>query len=113
MIDSCRDNANLAPIWEEQSGSVIVTFRPAPGFTPQVTPVVARLLPVCRTPKSRKALQEELGLRDDEHFRKAYLLPALESGLLERTIPDKPQSRKQRYVLTAKGHEWLGRQGRP
>jgi hypothetical protein len=34
VIDWCRDNANSAPIWEEQSGSV-VTFRPAPGKSPR------------------------------------------------------------------------------
>ena len=30
---------------------------------------------------------------EDEHFRKAYLLPALQAGLIEMTIPDKPRSR--------------------
>jgi ATP-dependent DNA helicase RecG len=103
VIDWCRDNANPAPVWEEQSGSVVVTFRPAPGFaaatTPQVTEEVARLLHLVRTPQSRQQLLRDLGLRDREHFRKAYLTPALESGLLERTIPDKPQSSKQRYRL--------------
>jgi ATP-dependent DNA helicase RecG len=73
---------------------------------------VARLLPLCQTPESRDALMQQLGLGHREHFRKAYLLPALESGMLERTIPDKPQSSKQRYRLTAKGHEWLRLQGR-
>jgi ATP-dependent DNA helicase RecG len=115
VIDWCRDNANPAPVWEEQSGSVIVTFRPAPGFaaetTPQVAEEVARLLPIS-TPRSRQEPLRDLGLSDREHFRKAYLVPALESGLMERTIPDKPQSRMQRYRLTAKGHDWLWRQGR-
>jgi ATP-dependent DNA helicase RecG len=85
VIDWCRDNSNPAPIWEEQSGSIVVTFRPAPGFaaettrqvTPEVTPEVAKLLPICRTPKSRKELQDKLGLRDDEHFRKAFCCPHL------------------------------------
>jgi hypothetical protein len=35
-----------------------------------------------------------------------YLTPALKSGLLERTIPDKPQSSKQQYRLTANGEAW-------
>jgi len=71
------------------------------------------LLAVARTPRSRQELLRDLGLNDREHFRKAYLLPALESGLLERTIPDKPQSSKQQYRLTSKGEAWLRQQGRP
>jgi hypothetical protein len=68
-------------------------------------------LSVCHAPQSRKGLQDALDLRDDEHFRKEYLLPALKAGLLERTIPDKPQSSKQRYRLTEKGEAWLRQQG--
>jgi len=102
------------------AASIYVTFKPAEWFekqrasgqtgqqvTPEVTPEVRRLLPACTQPRTRNELQQELGLRDDEHFRKAYLLPALATGFIERTIPDKPQSRLQRYRLTAKGRAWL------
>ena len=41
----------------------------------------------------------------------AYLRPALDSGLVEMTLPDKPNSRSQRYRLTAKGKKWLASQG--
>ena len=75
--------------------------------TPQVTGEVMRFLPLCVTPKSRKEFQEDLGVKDVEHFRKAYLLPALESGFIERTIPDKPRSSKQKYRLTEKGKKWV------
>jgi hypothetical protein len=54
--------------------------------------------------QSREEIQEKLNLANREHFRKGYLVPALEAGLIERTIPDKPNSRLQRYRLTAKGH---------
>ena len=53
---------------------------------------------------------EALGLRHEDHFRKAYLLPALQAGLIERTVPDKPRSRNQRYRLTPEGRELFLRQ---
>ena len=56
---------------------------------------------------TRQRLQESLDLKDGEHFRRAYLLPALQAGLIEMTIPDKPRSRKQRYRLTSAGSEYL------
>ena len=37
VIDWCRENANPVPVWNEDSGSVMVTFQPALGFTAQVT----------------------------------------------------------------------------
>jgi hypothetical protein len=52
---------------------------------------------------TRQQLMQALGLKNDEHFRKAYLQPALDAGLIEMTIPDKPRSSKQKYRLTAKG----------
>ena len=56
-----------------------------------------------QTPKNRKELQESLGLKSDEYFRKAYLRPALEMGVIEMTLPDQRQSKNQKYRLTAKG----------
>ena len=50
---------------------------------------------------------ECLNLKNDEHFRKRYLLPALEAGYLEMTVPQKPQSSKQMYMLTKKDSLWL------
>ena len=44
---------------------------------------------------------------DREHFRKDYLAPALTTGLAEMTIPDKPNSRLQKYRLTDKGQAFL------
>ena len=82
--------------------------------TPEVTQEVApevRLLSVLTGEMTRQQLKEALGLKDDEHFRKAYLLPALEAGLVEMTIPDKPRSSKQKYRLTDKGRQMMDQRG--
>ena len=60
---------------------------------------------------TRKQIQEALGLRHEDYFRKAYLLPALRAGLIEMTLPDKPRSSKQRYRLTPAGSERLRQLG--
>jgi hypothetical protein len=52
-------------------------------------------------------LQATLGLRHLVHFRDAYLRPALAAGFIEMTIPDKPNSRLQKYRLTAAGRTVL------
>ena len=36
-----------------------------------------------------------------------WLKPALADGLIEMTIPHKPNSRLQNYCLTDKGRQWL------
>jgi len=48
-----------------------------------------------------------LSLRHEDYFREAYLVPAIEAGYVEMTIPDKPKSSKQKYRLTAKGRALL------
>lgn len=70
--------------------------------TTEVDPAL-RLIKAIRGSMTRRELQLALQLKNDEHFRKAYLQPALDQGLLEPTIPDKPRSRLQRYRLTPKG----------
>lgn len=83
----------------------------APQVTPQVTPQVApkvelsheeKLLAFCAVPHSQTEMIEFLGLSDRKHFRKAYLKPLLDSGKLVMTIPDKPNSRNQKYVKVSK-----------
>ena len=73
------------------------------GSTGEVTPHVGRLLRVCEGNLLREELQAHLGLKDRKHFRESYLHPALDAGLIEMTIPDKPRSSKQKYRL---GRHW-------
>lgn len=85
---------------------------PAAQVTAQVTAQVVKLLAsVASEAKSREALQEAAAISHREHFRKAYMEPLLAAGWIERTIPEKPTSRNQKYRLTAKGRAWLAAQG--
>ena len=46
---------------------------------------------------SATEIMERLGLSHRPTFRKNYLNPALEQNLIERTIPDRPNSKNQKY----------------
>jgi ATP-dependent DNA helicase RecG len=80
--------------------------------TTDVTTELRRLAAAFRGSEefTRQELQDALALKNAEHFRKAYLLPALASGMVEMTLPDMPRSSKQRYRLTADASQWLAKQ---
>jgi ATP-dependent DNA helicase RecG len=52
---------------------------------------------------SRTEMQQLLGLNDKQNFKLQYLSPALTSGTIEMTFPEKPQSSKQKYRITSFG----------
>lgn len=68
----------------------------------QLSEYVRRLLKVMEydIPYTGKTLMEKLGLKSRESFRRHYLRPAIDRNLIRMTIPDKPNSRNQRYVKT-------------
>jgi ATP-dependent DNA helicase RecG len=59
---------------------------------------LANLLEFCQVPRTKIEMQECCGIKSDKYFRKNILTPMLQKGLIQRTIPDKPQSPKQKYV---------------
>ena len=77
--------------------------------TPEVTPEVRYMLGLLEGEMTRKEIMSALGLRDEKHFRQSYQQIASALGLIEMTVPDKPNSRLQKYRLTAKGRDWLAR----
>lgn len=56
------------------------------------------LLEFCSIARKRQEMQEFIGISSREHFRKKILKPLLESGHIIMTMPDKPNSRNQKYV---------------
>jgi ATP-dependent DNA helicase RecG len=82
---------------------------PGMPVTPPVNKYVRRLLDLL---KQRGALgnadmRDAFELKDRRRLRETYIDPALADDLIEMTIPDKPNSRLQRYRLTAKGRAFL------
>jgi len=75
-------------------------------IVPQVTPQVIRVYRAVGDDElTKQEIMKILRLEDREHFRLNYLQPALLSGLIEMTIPDKPTSSKQKYRKSKLGKE--------
>ena len=49
-------------------------------------------------PYSANELMERLGIKSKETLRGSYLNPALENGLVKMTIPNKVNSKNQKYI---------------
>ena len=65
-----------------------------------MTEYIKRMLDVMEydVPYTATTIMGMLGLKSKETFRKNYMNPALELNLVRMTIPDKPNSRNQRYT---------------
>ncbi|HPB29874.1 MAG TPA: ATP-binding protein [Candidatus Sumerlaeota bacterium] len=104
MVKGIVDNNAIVNPFPAVEEVVPQAPRKYPASTPQV---LAILIAAATEDKTRDELQEAAEIKDREHFRKQYLEPVLESGLIERTIPDKPRSPRQRYRTTQAGREFL------
>ena len=69
--------------------------------------VLSILRVVATTPQTKHELLDAAGLSDAYLNYKRHILPLLEQGILERTIPSKPTSRLQKYRITEKGRALL------
>lgn len=110
MEQACHDAGAAAPVYSEQAGAFVVTFpyrlplNTLPVTLPVTPPVEALLAAMGDKAWSREELMHRMRLGDKGHFLKTYLEPALNTGLIERTIPDKPSSRFQKYRKTGLPH---------
>ena len=58
--------------------------------------IIKQIIEFCREPKSASQIMQKFNL-ERSYFRRHYLDKMLESGELQRTEPDKPKSKNQKY----------------
>jgi len=120
VIAACKRHGAAPPKFEELQGFLIVTFKAqmiAGGETEvagaQSGAQSIRVLDVLsRDALSARALAEALGLRSKTGALKRTLNELLGEGLIEYTLPDKPNSRLQKYRLTNKGRSLITKQAK-
>ena len=112
--DACSEHGVGEPAIKVSPDWLTITFprsievvppHVVPHVTPHVTLHVVRLIGALQGVMSRAELMKTLGLLDRRNFVEAYLQPALDAGLVEMTLPDRPRSRSQRYRLTVQGNQ--------
>ena len=116
-LNLSTQKTDSAPFIEFMLGMILGTIESntgnsTPQVSQQVTPQVEALLKVLLGvggPLTRSELQSLLLLKDRESFRERYLKPALAFGLIEMTLPDKPNSRLQHIASRSKVENGLAR----
>ena len=90
------------PVFEDRRNEFVVTLynTPQTAAAEQHAPERSRedLLAYCKVPRSRQEIADHLGISTVFYVMKAFVRPLLQSGALKMTIPDKPASRKQKFV---------------
>ena len=55
------------------------------------------IIEFCSTPRSMTEIMEHIGLKHRYNVKHRYIDPLIDSGFLVMTIPEKPNSRSQKY----------------
>lgn len=101
--DHCADSGKLIEFLLTAIYDALCEISNTEQVADQVTEQVEKLLRIMNDKEySTKELMELLGLKHRPSFRDNYLLPALKLGYIEMTIPDKPNSSKQKYRMVKK-----------
>lgn len=57
-----------------------------------------KILEFCKEPHSKKEIMKYMEYKHARNFTILYLKPLLEKGLLQMTIPEKPNHKNQKYI---------------
>ena len=109
--DTGHESPQVTPLDAQRGKTSGKTGQDTGQDAPQVTDHVELLVAALTHEMGRAQLQSALRLAHRDHFTASYLRPALEAGLIEMTLPDKPTSRHQRYRRTPAGEALAQRTG--
>ena len=98
-----EDDEFRAIVYRPETKSDLPAPYDTPYDTPHVTTEVERLIKVLQGEMGRTEMQKLLKLTNSKYFRESYLQMAVNYGVIEMTLPDKPQSKSQKYRLTELG----------
>jgi len=113
-----RKSSNVTPVKDVSpvnmkgvDGLTPFKMKGVEGATPVGVMTVNRfeqiMLALREGPLSTIELSQKIGVPDVKNVQRRYAKTLLGDGLIEYTIPDKPNSRLQKYRLTAKGNGLL------
>ena len=92
------DEGRNAPVDVPVEGKNAPVNAPVVGKNvPVNVPVKEKILVFCETAKNVLEIAEFLGYKDKRSVRK-YLSPLVAAGRIAMTIPDKPNSKNQKYI---------------
>src|SRR5262249_9405185 len=122
IIDWCKENGNPKPAWEVRADSVVTTFLPSSFFSTGKKPkekakkIIPELRPELRPESledevlnllrnrslSKSELSQSLGHKHISGGLKRVIMSLLKQRRIAYTIPEKPNSRLQKYKLNLK-----------
>ena len=103
-IDICNKSGNsnefiefiLLILDEVLDGVILSSYKESRHISDQVNKLLSVMEP--DIPYSSNDLLSLLNVKSKETLRSSYLNPAIENGLVKMTLPDKPNSKNQKYV---------------
>ena len=100
-VENPAVNSENSKILQKTIPSKLETSENHPESNTMQVDRVQRILDFCGIPRNREEIQKHVGLQNRDYFRKEILIPLLQQGALVATIPDKPNSPKQKYRTAA------------
>lgn len=109
ICSACQKDGVPQPVYTINPGDIMIEFtapedRVIRSGSDQVSDqdtdqdVPKMILAYCSEARSKREICEHLGFSNLTYFTRTYLKPLIENGMLKMTLPDKPNSKHQRYI---------------